>query len=183
MMRQKLFEHVKKTYNAKPEYLWKKYPDYAIFRHCDNHKWFGLVMDVPRSRLGLSGDERVDILNVKLLDPLFVDMLIEREGIFRGYHIGKGNWISILLDGTVAFGEVCALLDESYLTTASKQKKEKVRPPKDWIIPANPKYYDIVHAFDDKDEIDWKQGAGIKVKDTVLLYVASPVSAILYNAR
>ena len=32
-MRQKLFDHVKKKYKAKPEYLWKRYPDYAIFRH------------------------------------------------------------------------------------------------------------------------------------------------------
>ncbi len=53
--------------------------------------------------------------------------------------------------------------DESYVTTASKQKKEKLRPPKEWIVPANPKYYDIEHAFDDTDEIDWKQGTRIKV--------------------
>ena len=53
----------------------------------------------------------------------------------------------------------------------------------DRIIPANPKYYDIVHAFDDTDEIDWKQGAGIKTGDTVFMYVASPVSAILYKCK
>ena len=67
-MRQKLFDQVKKRYKAKPEYLWKRYPDYAIFRHSDNKKWFGLVMDVPKCKLGLDGDERVDILNVKLAD-------------------------------------------------------------------------------------------------------------------
>lgn len=88
-MRQKLFDHVKKKYKSKPEYLWKRYPDYAIFRHSDNNKWFGLVMDVPRCKLGLDGDERVDILNVKLSDPFFVDMLIQREGFFKGYHISK----------------------------------------------------------------------------------------------
>ena len=129
-MRQKLFDHVKKKYKAKPEYLWKRYPDYVIFRHSDNNKWFGLVMDVPRCKLGLDGDERVDILNVKLSDSLFVDMLIQREGFFKGYHISKGNWVSILLDGTVAFDEICNLLDESYVTTASKQKKQKIRPAK-----------------------------------------------------
>ena len=53
----------------------------------------------------------------------------------------------------------------------------------DRIIPANPKYYDIEHAFDDENEIDWKQGAGIKVGDTVFMYVASPVSAILYKCK
>ena len=75
------------------------------------------------------------------------------------------------------------LLDMSFLATASAKKKETIRPPKEWIIPANPKYYDIEHAFDDADEIDWKQGAGIKKGDTVFLYVAAPVSAILYQCK
>lgn len=182
-MRKKLFDYVKKKYKAKPEYLWRRFPDYVIFRHSDNNKWFGLIMDVPREKLGIGGDERVDILNVKLSDPLLVDMLIQKEGYFKGYHISRGNWVSILLDGTVPFNEVCGMLDESYVTTASKQKKERLRPPKEWIVPANPKYYDIEHAFDDTDEIDWKQGTGIKAGDTVFMYVVAPVSAILYKCK
>ena len=69
------------------------------------------------------------------------------------------------------------------MATASAKKKQKNRPPKEWIIPANPNYYDIIHAFDDKDEIDWKQGAGIKTGDTVFMYVGAPVSAILYKCK
>jgi hypothetical protein len=69
------------------------------------------------------------------------------------------------------------------MATASAKKKQKIRPPKEWIIPANPKYYDIVHAFDDTDEITWKQGAGIKTGDTVFMYVGAPVSAILYKCE
>ena len=65
----------------------------------------------------------------------------------------------------------------------SKKKREKIRPSKEWVIPANPKNYDIEHAFDDTDEIDWKQGAGIKAGDTVFMYVAAPVSAILYQCK
>ena len=97
--------------------------------------------------------------------------------------MNKIHWISVLLDGTVPEEKVCELIDMSFLATASAKKKEKIRPPKEWIIPANPKYYDIVHAFDDTDIIDWKQGAGIKKGDTVFLYVAAPVSAILYKCR
>ena len=55
--------------------------------------------------------------------------------------------------------------------------------PKEWIIPSNPKYFDIVHAFDHVDEINWKQGAGIKKGDTVFMYVGAPVSAVLYKCR
>lgn len=38
-------------------------------------------------------------------------------------------------------------------------------------------------AFEESDEIDWKQGKGIKAGDTVFLYVGAPVSAILYKCR
>ena len=155
-MRQKLFGHIKKKYKVKQEYPWRKYPDYAVLRHSDNNKWFALVAEVERTRLGLPGDEYVPIVNLKVDDLMFRDMLIQEEGIMPAYHMNKQYWITVLLDGSVS---------------------------KEWIIPANPKYYDIVHAFDDTDEIDWKQGVGIKTGDTVFMYVASPVSAIIYKCK
>ena len=181
--REQVYAYMKKKYKSEPEYLWRRYPDYAVFRHEDNRKWFGIIMDIPRSRLGLLGNEWVDILNVKLDDTMYVDILVRQPGYFRGYHIARGNWISILLDGTVPFEEICSMIDAGYFATASKVKKQKARPPKAWIIPSNPKYYDIVRAFDDTDEIDWKQGAGIKKGDTVFIYVGAPVSAVLYKCR
>ena len=101
----------------------------------------------------------------------------------RGYHIARGNWISLLMDGSVPLEELCHWLDESYLATASAAQKKKMRPPKEWIIPANPKYYDIQSAFESADEILWKQGTGIKTGDTVYMYVAVPVSAVLYKCE
>lgn len=180
-IKDKLFTYIKKEYHKNPEYPWARYPGYAVFRHSDNQKWFALIMDIPKSKLGLESDDIAYILNVKASDPLLVDFLVQQEGFFRGYHISKGNWISILLDGTVAFNEICGWLDESYIATASRETKHKLRPPKEWIIPANPKYYDVQAAFDKSDEINWKQGKGIKAGDTVFLYVAAPVSAILYK--
>ena len=182
-IREQLFDYVKKKYKTDPEYLWRRFPGYAIFRHADNAKWFGLVMNIKRSNLGIDGDDIVDILNVKLSDPLLTDMLFKQPGYFRGYHISRGNWVSILLDGTVPFNDICRWLEESYMTTASKKKKQKLRPPQEWIIPANPKYYDIEQAFENADEISWKQGAGIKKGDTIFMYVAAPVSAILYKCK
>lgn len=180
-IKDKLFTYIKKEYHKNPEYPWARYPGYAVFRHSDNQKWFALIMDIPKSKLGLESDDIAYILNVKMNDPLLVDFLVQQEGFFRGYHISKGNWISILLDGTVAFNEICRWLDESYIATASRETKHKLRPPKEWIIPANPKYYNVQAAFDESDEINWKQGKGIKAGDTVFLYVAAPVSAILYK--
>ena len=123
-MREQLFAYVKKKYKAAPEHLWSRYPDYAIFRHADNKKWFGLVMNIRRKNLGLDGEDVVDILNVKLPDPRLVDLLVQEPGYFRGYHISRGNWVSILLDGTVPFEDVCRWLAESYVTTASRETKQ-----------------------------------------------------------
>ena len=181
MTREDIFQYARETYGVEADYPFPKFPDYPVLRHTDNKKWFGLIMDVPREKLGLSGKEYVDVLNVKLDDPMLIDVLVREPGYSHGYHQSRGHWVSILLDGTVPKNEIFRWLDLSYKNTASRQKKQQIRPAKEWLIPSNPKYYDIVHAFDEENEIAWKQGAGIRYGDTVYLYVAAPVSSILYK--
>ncbi len=182
-VKEKLFIYIKKKYHASPEYPWTRYPGYTAFRQSDNKKLFALVTAVPENRLGLKGENVVDVLNIKVSDPFLADFLIQQEGFFHGRPIGRSNWIAVMLDGTVSFEEICHWLDESYTATASKETKHRLRPPKEWIVPANPKYYDVQTAFNESDEINWKQGKGIKIGDTIFLYVAAPVSAILYKCR
>ncbi len=182
-MKDKVFAYIKKEYKTSPEYLWKKYPEYAVFRHADNNKWFALQAAVPGNKLGIGGNEIKEFINVKVDDMIFRDMLIRQEGIMPAYHMNKQHWVTVLLDGSVKQEQVLELIDSSFITTASAKKKHKIRPPKEWIIPSNPRYYDIIHAFDDTDEIDWKQGSGIKAGDIVYMYVGSPVSAILYKCK
>ena len=183
MDRQTVFDYIKKKYKVLPEYPWRRYNSNAVFRHNDNKKWFALVMEMQRDKLGFSGTEYVDVVNLKIDDMFFRDMIIRENGILPAYHMNKMHWITVLLDGTVAEEKIFELIDMSFLATASAKKKEKVRPPKEWIIPSNPKYYDIIHAFDNTDVIDWKQGAGIKKGDMIFMYVGAPVSAILYKCK
>ena len=129
-MRRKIIDYIKKEYEAEPEHLWRSYPDYIVFRHSDNNKWFGIIMDVSRDKLGLDGDDRVDIIDVKVGDPFLRDMLIQQPGYLPAYHMNKGSWITVMLDGTVSFEDVCGMVDEGFMATASKAKKEKTRPPK-----------------------------------------------------
>ena len=134
--RDRLIAYVKEEYGADPEYLWAKFPDYFIFRHASNRKWFGLVMNVRRKNLGLDGDGEVDVLNVKLSDKFLAEMLIRQPGFVKGYHSGGGNWISILLEGTVDFEEICRWLEESHITTAPKIKSAKASNQKEVNMPA-----------------------------------------------
>jgi len=182
-LRNKVFEYVTDKYGSEIEYPWFKFPEYAVFRHKDNKKWYGLIMNIPYCKLGIKSDGYVDVLNVKSNDRFLIDIMLNEDGIYPGYHLSKGNWMSVLLDGTVSIEKIYSLIDESFDSTAPKAKRIIYREPKDWIVPANPKYYDVEHAFDKDDVIDWKQGAGIIVGDTVYMYVASPVSAILYKCE
>ncbi len=183
MDRKTVCDYIKKEYKILPEFPWRRFPGYAVFRHRDNQKWFALVAEVDGAKAGVPDAGSVDMINLKVDDPLFRDMIVQEPGIMPAYHMNKQHWISVLLDGSVPDERVFELLRMSYLATASAKKKEKLRPAKEWIVPANPKYYDIVHAFDAQKEIDWKQGAGIRKGDTVYMYVGAPVSAVLYKCR
>lgn len=182
-LRGKITEYIRKKYGAEPERLWLRWPDYTVFRHADNEKWFGIIMDVSRERLGLCGKGPVDIINVKIPDPRLIELLIHKEGYLRGYHQSKGNWLSILLDGSVPEKEIAALVDMSFMATASAKEKRELRGPKDWLVPSNPAYYDIVHAYDGEDTILWKQGRGIKAGDIVFIYAGARFRDNLQDGR
>ena len=114
--REAVYRYAYEKYGTKPEYLWAKFPDYAVLRHEENKKWYAVIMDIPKIRLGLKGEGRVDILELKT-SPLMAGSLELEEGILPAYHMKKGAWISVLLDGTVEDKKIEALLDMSYEIT------------------------------------------------------------------
>lgn len=120
MNRSKLESYITENYNVEPDYPWVKYPNFAVFRHNDNHKWFALVMEIRGSKLGLPNDDMLDILNLKC-DPLLIGSLRSSPGFFPAYHMNKESWITLALDGSVPEDQIKTLLDMSYeLTKKSK---------------------------------------------------------------
>ncbi|KRN13011.1 hypothetical protein IV37_GL000646 [Fructilactobacillus fructivorans] len=58
---------------------------------------------------------------------------------------------------------------------------DPVTTGQEWIVPANPKFFDLERDFAKHATIIWKQTTHIRVGDTVYIYVTSPVSAIKYK--
>ena len=53
-----------------------------------------------------------------------------------------------------------------------------------WIVPCNPKYYDVEGAFASLPRVEWKQSnPNICEGDVVYLYVGSPIRAIKYKCN
>ena len=124
MDRRTVFDYIRKKYKMLPEYPWQKYDNNTVFRHPDNKKWFALVMGVQSNKLGLPGDGYIDVVNLKIEDMFYRDMIIREEGIMPAYHMNKMHWVTVLLDGTVSDDQVFELIDMSFLATASPKKKK-----------------------------------------------------------
>ncbi len=121
MDRQGVFDYVEREYGSFPEYLWENDVTSAVLRHGDNKKWYALIMNISKDRLGLADMHKADVLNVKC-EPDAVGILHMTRGIFPAYHMNKRNWISILLDDSIDEALVLDLLDKSYELTLNKKK-------------------------------------------------------------
>ena len=124
MTREELLRWVGERYGTEAEYPWAEEPDFAVLRHSLGAKWYGLVMRLPRRTLGLGGEGRIDVLNLKL-DPALVYILREQEGYLPAYHMNKKHWLTVLLDGSVPAERVKDLLDQSYELTKKKMKNNR----------------------------------------------------------
>lgn len=114
-----LITHAREKYGTEPEYLWEKFRDNAVLRRGDNGKWYGAILTTERKKLGLTGEEKIEILDIRC-DPATLPLLVDGKSIFPGWHMNKKHWISVPLDGTLAFGEVCELLEESWHLAGKK---------------------------------------------------------------
>ena len=108
-----IINYAKSKYGDEVEYLWENYPDAAIIRRKDNKKWYVLLMTVLPKRLGLSGDEPIEIVDLRF-DVDELPAKIDGQRYFAGYHMNKKHWITILLDGSVPLAEILACVDKSY---------------------------------------------------------------------
>ncbi|WP_242861714.1 MmcQ/YjbR family DNA-binding protein [Bittarella massiliensis (ex Durand et al. 2017)] len=115
-----VLERARARYGTEPETLWARFPNHLALRHRENRRWYALLMEVPARSLGLPGEGRVDILNVKC-DPLLVGSLRRERGILPAYHMDKDHWISVLLDGSVPWEQLTDLLEMSYRLTQGRR--------------------------------------------------------------
>ena len=125
--KQDLQKYIFDVYGVTPDFPWESNPAFAVYRHTNNRKWFALVMDIPKSRLGLREDGMIDVVNLKC-DPVLIGSLRMEKGIFPAYHMSKDKWISVALDGSVDDVQIKMLLDMSFELTAMKiQRKRKTK--------------------------------------------------------
>ncbi len=121
MNRQGIIDYIYKEFGTEGEHLWTGFPDYIVFRNSKSKKWFAIIMDIEKSKLGLQGEGKVDIIDLKC-EPIFIGSLLKSKGYLPAYHMNKQNWITVLLDGSANAQELKDLIHFSYEIIDGKNK-------------------------------------------------------------
>ena len=126
--REAILRHALDSYGTEPDYPFTGDTESLVLRHAENGKWFALLMRVKNSALGLSGEGRTDVMNVKI-DPTLGVSLRSTPGILPAYHMNKERWLSVLLDGSVPMALAGLLMELSFAATLGRGAGRKKRNP------------------------------------------------------
>lgn len=168
----RIVNEITKKYNVSSEFLWDKYPSYGIFRSKSSNKWFAAILNVDKSKVINNESGEIEIINVKIDD--LVNSYLKEKGIFPAYHMSKKSWITIILDDTCKDEKIMELIDISY---------EIVNKKSTWIIPANPKVYDIISDFKKSDIMTWNHQSSMELGDIIYIYMTKPMGYIKYKCQ
>ena len=194
---------ISREYGVDVEFPWEKYPGNGTFKCSENGKWFAALLTVEYGKLADAADsgeasradsraskhgdkhdeeEVVEVINLKA-DPEKIPELTKIPGVYHAWHMNKKHWISVILDDTLTDDAAFHLIRESY-RLVSDGKPTKVKSTGAWMIPSNPKIYDVDAGFrGGRGEIEWHQHNNIKPGDEVYIYSSAPNSAILYRCE
>ena len=122
MDRKQLDKHIAEIYGVAAEFPWLSAPTFGVYRHQSNNKWFAVIMEIPKSKIGIEEEGNINVVNLKS-DPLLIGSLLLDEGIHPAYHMNKNHWITVRLDGSIDEEKVKFLLSLSFDLTDKKKKR------------------------------------------------------------
>lgn len=90
MNRSELEKFISDNYVCTSDFPWMQYPSFRVFRHPNNKKWFAVIMDIPKNKIGLPSDDIISVVNLKS-DPIMVGSLLRENGFYPAYHMTKNS--------------------------------------------------------------------------------------------
>ncbi|MET3558497.1 putative DNA-binding protein (MmcQ/YjbR family) [Streptococcus rupicaprae] len=176
------------AYNDAPEEF-GRFKGIFTFRHPANQKWYLLAMTMPFGKLDLgqeiySTDQlaaSVEVVNLKI-NPTDKGSLLAKPSIYPSYHMNKTHWVTVVLNGGLPDEELFDLVTTSRQLVAQGQGQAAVTDGY-WLIPANPKLYDIDQEFAASRFVPWPQKKGVAVGHVVYIYLTAPYRCLRYACR
>jgi len=79
---------------------------------------------VDKSKLGISEDGQIDVVNLKCNANMLPSMW-EEQGVFPAYHMSNEHWLTVALDGSVNDNNLKFLLEQRYDLTNKRNKNNR----------------------------------------------------------
>lgn len=108
-----VINYIAEKYGDELEFLWEKFDDNAIWRNKQNNKWYGVLLTISESKLGIKSDKTVEVIDLRYQKEK-IETILDNTKIFTGYHMNKKSWITIKLDESLNTTEIFNLIDNSY---------------------------------------------------------------------
>lgn len=123
---QEVIKLIKEKYNDFPQYIFKGYPNFAVFKR-ESGKWYGIIMSIEVKTLlkvkGLSATitdkllryprKTIEIINLHINKTALIELL-NKTNYLPAYHMNKKSWVSIILDSDLEIGSFLPDLEVSY---------------------------------------------------------------------
>jgi predicted DNA-binding protein (MmcQ/YjbR family) len=174
----RLTSWIRQTYGETPDFPFADDDESGVFRLKGSRKWYALIMTIDSTHLGGKDHHDISIINLKV-QPERRDALLMQEGIYPAYHMNPQHWITVLLDDAVGDEALHELVEASRQLVMGKTFIR--HGAQAWIIPSNPKYFDIVSYYQNRSTSLWRMYPSIQEGDTVYIYVGAPCQAIMYR--
>ena len=110
---QEVISYVKNKYGDELEFLWEK-SDSAIWRRKDNKKWYGALLKVQKYKLGLQGEDIVEIIDLRI-GKSELEKHLDNVKYFKAFHMNKKHWFTICFNDLVDTNNIFEWIDKSYL--------------------------------------------------------------------
>ena len=114
-----VIKYAKSKYGTPLEFLW--HDENSVMRRKDNRKWYCAFLPVQRSKIGLEGEGRIEIIDLRAPKQK-IPALLDGINYLPAYHMNKKSWLTIPLDGRVSAEIICAFIDVSYNLAGEKRK-------------------------------------------------------------
>lgn len=105
--------YVREKYRTELEFLWDSSPNSAVMRRADSKKWYGVIMTIPKNRLGFDSKEETEVINLHGKEEK-LKALVDNIKYFPGWHMNKKYWMTVILDDSISDDELFLRIDESY---------------------------------------------------------------------
>ena len=117
----RLADFIRQKFGDSPDFPWKKYDQFGVFRNPDTNKWYGLIMNIDKRKLNSQQSGETEIINLKI-DAQKIPSLINQKGFYPAYHMNKKYWLTVSLDDTLDDKIIQTLIIESHAYSEPKTK-------------------------------------------------------------